>query len=268
MIKPTACLVDATTRMFLTFQKEKTMKTLSTAALAAITVAATIPALALADDSNFYTSSSNYSWDDDSWLQKSVFGYFEAFGGVWDFVPSGDFKSSDEVLSGGGLSLGFDVVSKEYLIGAGARSGFGFWVGSLSDYELDFTDFTWDIDVMLELRLTDFLTLYGGVGITYHIMEADGVVESYNYYRSGRYRRYHWEEKTVTWETESSSDNHAWFVGARFRLVSHFFIFVEYRKTRGTLELTTDELSYNSALRTIKVDLNSDCYIGGIGLLF
>ena len=218
------------------------MKKLATAALSALALATILPSSAKAD----YT---------EPWFDKPYYGAFEAYGAGWDF------------LYGGGLSLGIDLVAKDYVIGIGARSGFGFWAGS-DGSNGDYTDETWDNDVMLELWVSDYVILYGGVGITFHLMENDRLVESESYNRRGRSWRYTYQLKTVRYESGAATDTQVWFAGARCRVQDHFFIFAEYRQTSGTIEMTTDDLDYHSKLREIELDMDASCFMIGVGWLF
>lgn len=196
-----------------------------------------------------------YAQDTIDWGEKQFYGIFEAHGAVWDF------------LFGGGGSIGLEFASKDIFIGFGARSGFSGWIGEDS-LDWEYTDMTWDNDIWIPIRISDSCTLYGGVGVNYHDMECEGLVESKSYYRNGRYRRYTYQLKTVTYSHGGNMDTQAWFAGARWRVKDGFFVFGEYRQTRGTIEMETSDLEYRSELRTMKVDMDKSCVLFGAGVLF
>lgn len=190
------------------------------------------------------------------WEERQGCFLLEAHGGVWDF------------LYGGGGSMGFEIASKDILVGIGARSGFSGWVGE-DDHNWDYTDMTWDNDVWIPLRLPDYsLTLYGGIGVTLHDMECEGLVESSSYYRSGRTRRYTYSLKTVDYSHGANTSTHAWFVGLRWRVNDHFFLFGEYRQTRGTIEMSTNDLDSYSKYKDLVVDMDQSCFLFGFGGAF
>lgn len=195
-----------------------------------------------------------YDWDNIDWEEKQGYALLDAYGGGWDF------------LYGFGGHFGLEACSKTFRLGLGARTGFSFWAGE-DDLNWDYSDFCWDNDVWIPLRITDAVTLYGGIGVTLHDMDCDGLVESQSYYRNGRSYRYRYQLKTVTYISETPSDNQVWFVGLRMRF-EHYFLFGEYRRTSGEIELTTDDLSYNSKLKTMKLDMDQSQFYIGAGIVF
>ena len=219
-----------------------TMKRLFATALVVYSIATIAPSATLADDMV-------------DWSERQAYGLVEGHGAIWDF------------LGGGGGSIGFELCSKDFLIGFGARSGFSFWAGE-DDLNWDYTDSTWDNDIWIPVRISDSVVLYGGIGVTLHDMECEGLVESSSYYRNGRTRRYSYELKTVTYSHGANMDTQAWFLGIRWRFQDRFFAFGEYRRTRGMIEMSTNELRNDSKWKSIEVDMDQSCFMFGFGLVF
>ena len=189
------------------------------------------------------------------WSEKEFFALIGAQGSFSDF------------MCGGGVSFAVEFASTDIYVGLGARTGFNGWAGS-DDLNWDYTDMTWDNDVWIPLRLSDEVTLYGGAGVTLHDMECKGLVESTSSSRSGRTRRYSWELKTVTYSHEPSMATHSWFIGLRWRVEDHWFVFAEFRQSSGTIEMSTDELGYYSKLKTIEADMDRSYVTVGLGGAF
>jgi opacity protein-like surface antigen len=156
---------------------------------------------------------------------------------------------------------------KSLHFGIGARSGFSGFAGTDGD-EWDVKDMTWDNDVYIPVRLTDNLTLYGGIGVTLHDCEYEGLVQSESYSRRGRSWRYTYSLKTVRYSHGACADTSYWFGGLRFRPAENFFVFGEYRRTSGTLDMETGDLPSSSKYKTLEADFEGNCFVAGVGVLF
>lgn len=189
------------------------------------------------------------------WADKEFFLALEAHGLAWNS------------LYGGGGTLALEYVNSIVHFGIGARSGFGGFAGTDGD-EWDVRDMTWDNDVYIPVRLTDTLTVYGGIGVTLHDCEYEGLVQSESYRRSGRSMRYTYSLKTVRYSHGAGADTSYCFGGVRFRPSENFFVFGEYRKTSGTLEMETSDLPASSKYKTLEADFEGNCFIAGVGVLF
>lgn len=188
------------------------------------------------------------------WAEKEFFALLEVHGLAWN------------ALYGGGVSLGLEYVNSTVHFGIGARSGFGGFAGTDDDW--DVKDMTWDNDIFIPVRLTDALTVYGGVGVTLHDCEYSGLVQSESTSRNGRSWRYTYSLKTVHYSHGACADTSYCFGGLRWRAADNVFVFGEYRRTTGTLELSTSELSPHSKLKDLEADFDGNYFAFGVGLLF
>ena len=148
---------------------------------------------------------------------------------IVDFWYS-QFDKDDLDLNGGGFRIGGEYVDPALLVGIGGRFGMGMYFGSdkneiLGNNVVSLEDpVALDLmaDVYVPFRVSEFATIYGGVGITGFIESADYEATVYNKAR----HRYVTTSGTV--ETDGFPVLFAAFVGIRLRY-ENVFGFVEYR---------------------------------------
>lgn len=201
------------------------------------------------------SSSSATSQDRADWNEKELFVALGAHALGWNS------------LYGGGATLALEYVNSTVHFGIGVRSGFGVCAGTDGD-EWDVTDETWDSDVYIPIRLTENITVYGGIGVTLHDCEYEGLVQSESYRRSGRSWRYNYTLKTVHYTHGACADTSYAFGGIRIRPADNVFFFGEYRNTSGTLELSTSDLPESSKYKNLEADFGGNCFVLGVGVMF
>lgn len=188
----------------------------------------------------------DYDLDPNEWWQK------EGFFNVEGFYTQLQLKDYDETVPGGGGSIGGEYVNKDFHFGIGGRAGMA-WVmlDSLHDPTfgyLDFDDVLMSLDLYVPVRLTDFLTVYGGGGGTLHGM-------SFMADNGG--------------EMESHGDGamtSSLFAGVRLRY-SHVFIFGEYRAEFGDVKVTYQTYAFDG-IHKRDVDVSGSTFRAGAGVVF
>lgn len=188
------------------------------------------------------------------WAEKELFAVLGVHGLAWN------------ALFGGGATFGLEYVNSSAHVGIGARTGISGFAGTDDDW--DVKDMAWDNDVFIPIRVTDELTLYGGVGVTLHDCKYSGLVQSESYSRNARSWKYTYSLKTVHYSHGGCADTTYWFGGLRWRTADNLFFFGEYRRTAGTLELSTGELSTYSKYKDLEADFDGNYFAVGMGWLF
>ena len=141
-------------------------------------------------------------------------------------------------------------------------------MGAGTDGNWDVRDFTWDNDLYVPIRLTDRLTAYGGAGVTFHDCEYEGLVESESFYRKGGSWKYTYTLKTVHY-THGANAKTSYLVGGfRFRATDTLFFFAEYRRTSGTLEMSTKDLRDSSPYKRLDAYFGGNYFATGVGWMF
>lgn len=199
-------------------------------------------------------AAAQYAGDEIDWAEKQGFGVLAGHGFVWN-----------EIYGGGG-TFAIEYVNSIVHFGLGARSGFAWGAGTDEDWDVEGS--TWDSDVYIPVRLTDWLTIYGGVGITYHDCEYKGLVETQTYTKKGNTRKYTYTLKTVTYSHNKPADTSYGFGGIRIRVANHLFFFGEYHKTTGSIDMYARSLSRYSEYKTLEADFDGNYFSFGVGLLF
>ncbi len=156
--------------------------------------------------------------DDDILPAEKQNGY-----GIVDFWYS-QFDKHDLDLDGGGYRIGGEVVDPSLLVGIGGRFGMGLYFGGKENRGGTTVEDPVAIDFMLDayvpFRVSEFVTLYGGVGAT-------GFTESWKQKRSVRSGRWVYTA-TDDWESDGFPVLFAAFAGIRLRY-ENVFAFAEYR---------------------------------------
>lgn len=131
-------------------------------------------------------------------------------------------------LSGGGFRVGGEIVDPSLLLGIGGRFGMGIYFGSDKTERSGSAVFTHEdpmaidfpLDAYVPFRVSEFVTVYGGVGATFFTESAD--------FRGTMHNGRRYIEQKGTVETKGLPVLFAAFVGIRLRY-ENVFGFVEYR---------------------------------------
>lgn len=137
-----------------------------------------------------------------------------------------DFDTEYFDLDGGGFRIGGEYVDPAWLVGIGGRVGFGIYFGDKEDLGAgerrdDVFAFDLTADAYVPFRVSEFATIYGGVGAT-------GFNESWDAEYTARRGRQAYKA-TDSWRTKGFPVLFSAFGGIRLRL-DNVFAFAEYRK--------------------------------------
>ena len=159
--------------------------------------------------------------DDDILPSEKRDGY-----GVMDFWYS-QFDKHDLGLDGGGFQAGGEYVDPSLLLGIGGRVGMGMYFGGKEKRGGMTVEDPMALDLMLDayvpFRVSEFVTLYGGVGMT-------GFTESWKQKRQvGIGRRAY--TATDDWESDGFPVLFSAFAGIRLRYENVFEKDVDYEVT-------------------------------------
>ena len=199
---------------------------------------------------------------EDEWWEKEGFGFVQGYS-----TQLGD-------LQGGGVTLGGEYVNEETHFGLG---GFGFMDFLGHDYkagdrifdhpsdahDCDAQDALFGLAVHVPARVSNSVTVYAGAGIQAHFLSLD--------FRDGRGDGHLDESKAV----DSLQTTESVFFGVRWRFFEHGYLFGEYRREFGKVEVG-DYYTYGSSTRTgrkvyterFEVDMSDNRFLLGIGFLF
>lgn len=199
---------------------------------------------------------------EDEWWEKEGFGFIH-----------GQYTQIDK-LQGGGFALGGEYINKDTHFGAGGSFSMNlllhdYKIGEkIFDYvsdahDCDAQDCTLGLDFHIPARVSNSLTAYAGCGIQWDILSLD--------FRDGRSGGHLVESKAV----KSFQTTESVFFGIRWRFFQHAYVFGEYRRDFGEVEVG-DYYTYGSSTRSgrkvyterFKLDMGDDRLVAGIGLLF
>lgn len=216
------------------------MKKLVPAILAAAAIMAT-PAFAENADDIHLT--------EDEWWQKE--GFFLSQVNYMQYKV----KDLGKPMQGGGFGVGGEYVNPDMHIGYGGMFSFNWTMQDYTHYKAD--DRLIALDFFIPARISNSLTVYGGVGGTMHGFDLE--------WDDG----YGWNMSGEQWKNDGVAVTWSAHVGFRWRFFGHTYLFGEYRREFGKIDMVCKNYHYLNG-RNIKdeMDMSGNHFLAGLGLAF
>lgn len=198
----------------------------------------------------------------EDWWNKEGFGFVQGY-----YTQLGD-------LQGGGFAAGGEYVNEDVHFGIGAsfsmdllyhdyKIGDKIFDYSSNAHDCDAEDFAMGMDLHIPVRIGNSITIYAGAGLHMHVLSLD--------FRDSRPGGDLVDSKAV----DSFQTTDSVFFGLRWRLLDHAYVFGEYRREFGNIEVGS-YYTYGSSSRTsrkvftekFELDVSDDRFVVGLGVLF
>ena len=178
---------------------------------------------------------------DDDWLHQNGFGFGEGY-----YTTLADF-------TGGGAAAGGEYVNSAVPWGSGGKLSFSMLFHDYNEPGRDCfaSDMFLGADIFLLARAMDVVTIYGGCGVDIHTLD------------------YTYDHTDESYEGGGATSNV--FAGIRWVFAGHCYVFAEYRREFGDIEVEGSHYSTRSRSRVTtrqKIDLSDNRVVIGIGGLF
>ena len=184
--------------------------------------------------------------DDEDWLNKSGFGFFEGF-----YTSLRDYH-------GGGYAMGGEYANRTIPWGIGGKLNLSMLFGSEDTSQFytkgdsDVSDVFGGADIYLLARAMDVVTLYGGCGVNFHNLE-------YTFDNN----------ETIGPDGTGHRTTENVFFGARWVFWKHGYLFAEYRREFGEVQVVEDVSTRRGTTRfRYNVDMSDNRVVIGLGALF
>lgn len=195
--------------------------------------------------------------DENEWWQKEGFGLFDLH------YTQYKVKDLGKPMQGGGFSCGGEYVNQDTHFGIGGNLSCALVMQDYTHYKAD--DFIFGMDIYVPARISNELTFYAGVGGSLHAFSLDfdeewGLNNGRSSSQIGSGERWKNDGAAATWNA---------FVGFRWRFAGHAYVFGEYRRESGEVDLVCENYRWsNGETLTDEIDLTGNRFLAGLGITF
>lgn len=186
---------------------------------------------------------------EEEWWQKEGFGFAEGY------YTQFKIKDLGKPMQGAGFALGGEYVSEDAHFGIGGTVSFSWVMQDYTGYKAD--DFLLGVDLHVPFRISNTLTVYAGGGGTMHGFGLDFDDDA------GVFGGDEWENDGAALTADA-------FFGFRWRFFEHAYLFGEYRREFGKIDVvcTNYEWSRDFSHPKDEYDMSGNRFLAGMGLLF
>ena len=211
----------------------------TTSALAVLAVLAAAPGFA--DDIPELT--------EDEWWKKEGFGF------VQGYYTQYKIKDLGKPMQGGGFAIGGEYVNEDAHLGIGGALSFSWTMQDYTGYKAN--EFLFGFDLHVPLRVSNSLTVYVGGGGTMHGFDLD-FDDEWGVFGGDK------------WHNDGASVTGDAFVGFRWRYLEHAYVFGEYRREFGKIDMVCENYEWTRDFSHPKdeYDMSGNRFLAGIGILF
>lgn len=199
--------------------------------------------------------------DEDEWWEKQGFGLFQGY--YTQYKIKEKDQDFGKPMQGGGFGLGGEYVNDETHFGIGGAFNFSFVMQDYTHYKAD--DFLFGLDVYVPARISTSLTVYAGVSGTMHGFSFD-CDEGYALNNGRKNNQLGSGEE---WKNDGLATTWNAFIGVRWRFAGHAYVFGEYRREFGKIDLVCENYEWRDGSKlTSEQDMGGNRFLAGLGLLF
>lgn len=186
---------------------------------------------------------------ENQWWQKEGFGFGQFY------YTQFKVKDLGKPMHGGGFAFGGEYVNSTAHVGIGGT--FSLAWAMMDDTECKADDRQVGLDLYVPLRISSALTFYAGGGGTVHGFDLD-YKDDYGLYGGDK------------WHQDQLVGTCSLFAGARWRVYEHIFLFAEYRREFGKIDIVCENYVYRAdgSHPESELDMAGNRFFVGMGALF